>query len=167
MTATNGTSASFVTVYPDGEPRPDASALNVQPGVTTPNMITVKLGANGKVRIYNLAGSVDVLADVAGYFHPVANPVDVRWGQFDSAGTLQGGNIAINMPRQSIGFYKSTIGGNFPNCSYTATVNVTATPRYAVVDRGVFPTDIYVFVYSSAGALVDSSFTLVEYCPPS
>ena len=49
MTSVDGTAASFVTVYPDGEARPNASALNVQPAIATPNMITVKLGSNGKV----------------------------------------------------------------------------------------------------------------------
>ena len=166
MTSTDGTSGSFVTVYPDGETRPNASALNVQPGITTPNMITAKLGANGKVRIFNFAGSVDVLADVAGYFHPVAAPTQVTYGQFDAAGTLQGGNIGINIPRVSPGVYKSTIGGNFPNCTYTATSNDLA-PRIVTVDRGIFPTYISVNIFTDTGALVDGRFTLVEYCPPS
>jgi hypothetical protein len=169
MTSADGTSGSFVTVYPDGETRPDSSALNVQPGIATPNMITAKLGAGGKLRIFNFAGSVNVIADVAGYFHPVAAPTQTTYGQFDNQGTLQGGNIGINMPRQNVGFYKSTSGGNFPNCTYTVSVNTdnAGTARYAIVDRGAFPTWIYVYTYNAAGTLVDSAFTLAEYCPPS
>jgi hypothetical protein len=166
MTSTDGTSGSFVTVYPDGELRPDASALNVQPGITTPNMITAKLGANGKLRIFNFAGSVNVLADVAGYFHPVAAPTQVSYGSFDVNGTLQGGNIGINIPHQTTGVYKSTSGGNFPNCVYTATSNDLAA-RIVTVDRGIFPTYITVNIFTDAGTLIDGRFTLVEYCPPS
>jgi hypothetical protein len=165
LTATAGTAPSFVTVWPDGEPRPTASVLNVQPGVDTPNMITVKLGANGKVDIYNFAGSVHVVADVAGYFHPVADPVTTSWGAFDANGTLIGGNIDINMPRQSAGFYRATLGGNFPQCSYTVSLNATGTNLTATVQRGTFPTWIDVNTYAG-GVATDEPFTLVRYCPP-
>lgn len=166
MTSVDGTVASFLTVYPDGEPRPDASVLNVQPVIATPNMITTKLGANGRIRIYNFAGSVNVLADVAGYFRPVQPETVERFGVFNDQGTLQGGNIAINMPRQSVGFYQSTLGGNFPTCSYTVSVNVDSVARYATVNRGTFPNYVRVYIHDGAGSLVDAPFTLVMHCVP-
>jgi hypothetical protein len=70
ITAAEGTEASYLTVYPSGTARPTASVLNVAPGSNLPNMITAKLGADGKLRIYNYAGSVHVVADVAGYLIP-------------------------------------------------------------------------------------------------
>ena len=68
VTATNPTASSFVTVWPAGQPRPLASNLNVVPGQTVPNLVVAKVGVGGKVSIYNLAGSVDVVVDIAGYF---------------------------------------------------------------------------------------------------
>jgi hypothetical protein len=68
VTVTNPTSASFVTVWPTNSGRPLASNLNFSPGQTVPNRVVVKVGAGGKVDFYNLAGTVDVIADVNGWF---------------------------------------------------------------------------------------------------
>jgi hypothetical protein len=68
VTATNPTSASFLTVYPTGPAQPVASNLNFVAGQTMPNRVIVKLGSGGSVNFYNAFGSVDVVADVAGWF---------------------------------------------------------------------------------------------------
>ncbi|MFF6774023.1 hypothetical protein ACFY8W_10700 [Streptomyces sp. NPDC012637] len=67
VTATNPTATSFVSVYPSGTQRTSASSLNVTAGRTVPNLVTVPL-VDGKVNLYNHNGSVDLLADVAGYY---------------------------------------------------------------------------------------------------
>ena len=68
VTAVGPSAESFVTAWPAGETRPLASNLNLAGGVTRPNMVIVKVGAGGKVSLYNEAGTVDLLADVAGYY---------------------------------------------------------------------------------------------------
>jgi hypothetical protein len=68
VTATNPTASSYVTVYPDGQPRPTASNLNFTPGETIPNLVVVPVGADGKVDFYNHTGSVDLVADLSGYY---------------------------------------------------------------------------------------------------
>src|SRR5207248_2594041 len=65
---TNPTLSSFLTVYPDLTSRPNASNLNFVPRQTVPNRVIVKVGSNGMVAIYNLRGTVDVVADVGGWF---------------------------------------------------------------------------------------------------
>jgi len=67
-TVTDTTGSSFLTLWPAGQAQPTASSLNWTPGVTIPNAVTVKLGAAGKVSMFNLSGNVDVIADVAGWF---------------------------------------------------------------------------------------------------
>ncbi|MGW4160575.1 hypothetical protein [Streptomyces sp. NPDC004788] len=67
VTATNPTAASFVSVYPYGTARPTVSNLNFTAGQTIPNLVVVPV-RDGKVTFYNHNGSVDLLADVAGYF---------------------------------------------------------------------------------------------------
>ena len=69
VTATNITAPSFLTVYPSDVVLPTASNLNYGPGqAATPNKVDVKLSAAGSIDLYNRFGSVDVLADVLGYY---------------------------------------------------------------------------------------------------
>ncbi len=67
VTATGATSGTYVTVYPNGVARPNSSSLNVAAGDTIANLVIAKVGTNGKVRLYNHAGAVDLVADVTGY----------------------------------------------------------------------------------------------------
>jgi murein DD-endopeptidase MepM/ murein hydrolase activator NlpD len=66
--AASPTATSFLTVYPSGSPRPNASNLNLRGGVDVANVVVMKLGTDGKVRFYNDAGTTDVVVDVVGWF---------------------------------------------------------------------------------------------------
>ncbi len=68
VTVTSPTAASYLTVYPSGAARPTTSNLNFVAGWTGANNVTVKLGGDGKVDVYNHAGSTQVIADVVGYY---------------------------------------------------------------------------------------------------
>jgi len=68
VTAVQGTLPSYLTVWPADVSQPLASNLNFTPGEDIPNLVTVKLSASGQVKIYNNAGSVDVVADVVGWY---------------------------------------------------------------------------------------------------
>jgi hypothetical protein len=68
VTATAATASTFLTVFPAGQTRPDASNLNVVPAQDVPNLVVAKVGANGNVTIYNNQGSTHVIFDVVGYF---------------------------------------------------------------------------------------------------
>jgi hypothetical protein len=68
VTATGPTAGSFLTAWPSDASRPTASDLNFVPGQTVPNLVVVKIGADGKVNLYNLAGSTDAVVDVVGYY---------------------------------------------------------------------------------------------------
>jgi hypothetical protein len=69
VTAVGGTVGSYLTVYPADAAQPQASNLNWTAGAPpTPNKVDVKLSAAGAIRLFNLAGTVDVIADVVGYY---------------------------------------------------------------------------------------------------
>ena len=69
VTVTGPTASGYLTVYPSGTSRPTASNLNWNPGTTIPNLVTVKVGSNGMVSLFNGSnGRVEVVADVAGYY---------------------------------------------------------------------------------------------------
>ncbi|HEY8813641.1 MAG TPA: hypothetical protein VIP57_00840, partial [Candidatus Dormibacteraeota bacterium] len=68
VTATSPTSLGFLTVFPTGVARPNASNLNFNAGETVPNRVMVGVGTGGKVSIFNPAGTTNVIADVNGWF---------------------------------------------------------------------------------------------------
>ena len=70
LTITGPTTAGALTVYPGGQPLPLASNLNYLAGQTIPNMVLVPLGPGNTVTFYNSAGTVNVIADVLGYYAP-------------------------------------------------------------------------------------------------
>ena len=69
VTAAAPSAAGFITVYATGGKRPLASNLNFQPGQTVPNLVVAPVGADGRTSLFNGSpGSVQLVADVAGYF---------------------------------------------------------------------------------------------------
>ena len=74
VTAVTPTQAGFLTVWPSGEGQPVVSNINFVAGQVVPNLVTVKVGADGRVNIYNSSGDTDVVADVVGYYTDLAPP---------------------------------------------------------------------------------------------
>jgi hypothetical protein len=72
VTATRGDASTDVRVYPTpSDPSaapPTVSNLNVVALGTAANLVTVKIGDLGRVRFRNAAGSIDLIADLSGYF---------------------------------------------------------------------------------------------------
>ena len=139
VTAVSPTATSFVTVYPDGQAVPTASNLNLVAGQTVANLVIVPV-VNGKVDLRNQAGTVDLLADVTGYFASggsgfhTAGPVrvmDTRSGIGVAKGVVgPGGSVTLQV-----------VGANgVPATGVTAVVlNVTATQGTATSYLTVYP----------------------------
>jgi hypothetical protein len=140
VTATSPTAASFVTVYPDGSTRPVASNLDFAAGETIPNLVVVPV-TDGKVDFYNNLGTVNLIADLAGYYTSsggslfvAAGPVrvlDTRFGTGGHTGPVGAG--------QSISLQVAGVAGA-PSSGVTAVVlNVTATSPTAASFITVYP----------------------------
>jgi hypothetical protein len=133
LTGTDVTGNTNVTAWPDGAPRPSASNLNLVPGQTSPNLVTVALGANRKVDLYNHAGSVDLIADLAGYYATGSgNPfysltpvraLDSRDGQPLGPGESASVDFSPWVPAGA-----SAMVYNLTGTNATAATNVTAWP---------------------------------------
>jgi hypothetical protein len=67
-TAVAPSAGSFLTISPSDATRPVASNLNFGPGQNIPNLVVVKVGADGNVLVYNAQGTVDVIFDVVGWY---------------------------------------------------------------------------------------------------
>ncbi|MGW6979400.1 PKD domain-containing protein [Streptomyces sp. NPDC054932] len=81
VTVTNATDSGFITAFPEGVERPTTSNVNFKAGQTVPNMVIVPVGKSGYVELYNGSWqSVDLIADVTGYFTHTASsgytPID-------------------------------------------------------------------------------------------
>jgi hypothetical protein len=89
VTIVGPTSTSYLTVFPsDASPRPLVSSLNWVAGqAPTANAVTSRLSADGRLSFYNLSGSVDLLADVVGYYTPTAASVTGPRGEIGSTGS--------------------------------------------------------------------------------
>ena len=68
VTVAGASAAGYVTVFPSGEVRPLASNLNYTAGETVPNLVVVKVGADGAIDLFNAFGTTDVVVDVTGWF---------------------------------------------------------------------------------------------------
>lgn len=58
----------FVTVWPSGLDRPTVASLNLIEGNTLGNSVSVKLGADGSVDLFNSVGAVHLVVDVFGFY---------------------------------------------------------------------------------------------------
>ena len=80
VTVTQPTGPGFLTVSPDGVLRPGTSNLNFSASETVPNLVIVAVGPDGKVDFYNgSAGTVQILADVSGWFATPPTPIPLNW----------------------------------------------------------------------------------------
>ena len=70
LTATEPTLETYLRVTPTGTPEPTVSNLNVHAGGERANLVLARVGPDGRVRVYNHAGSTHVVADVVGYGSP-------------------------------------------------------------------------------------------------
>jgi 5'-nucleotidase len=67
VTANDSAGDGYVTVWPCGETRPNASTVNFVTGVPSPNAAIVKLGTDGKICLYAGESAVQLIVDVTAY----------------------------------------------------------------------------------------------------
>ena len=140
VTATDATASTYVTVFPNGAAKPEASNLNVGRDETSPNLVTVAVGTNGQVALYNHSGQVQLIVDVSGWYGtPAAEPgaafvpspapirlIDTR---------IDGTKVPLG-PDESLSLKVTT-----PGTAVAAAFNVTATQPSAATYITVWPSD--------------------------
>jgi hypothetical protein len=139
VTATGGSANSFLTAFPSGGAVPNASNVNFGVGETIPNLVTVKLGADGKVSFANAIGTVHVVADLVGYFD--ANTGDsfhvlAPTRALDSrTGVGWSGALAMGAPRS----LQVTGANGIPTAAHAILANTTVTAGTANSFVTVYP----------------------------
>jgi len=142
-TATEPTAASYLTVYPSSTALPVASNLNFLPGQTVPNMVNVKLGLDGKVKVFNAAGSTHVILDVVGWYGPLVAGGGLGWAVtptriLDTRGAT--GNLPGKLGAGAVDSLHVAGAGGLPASGMSAAVlNVTVTGPTAAGYLTVYP----------------------------
>jgi hypothetical protein len=68
LTSAYSGSVGYVTAWPCGQSRPNASSLNYGPGTPVANSAIVQVGAGGKVCLLTAEADTHLIADVTGWF---------------------------------------------------------------------------------------------------
>ena len=68
FTYVNARGPGYITVWPADEDQPESSNLNKIGTGPTPNLVSVKLSADGFVSIFNNQSATDLVGDIAGYY---------------------------------------------------------------------------------------------------
>lgn len=147
VTGVLATATTFVTVWPDLGSRPATSNLNLSTPAAVSNLVIVPIGSDGKVAFSNAAGSVDLLADVAGYFSPTSAAGYTTTGPcrfFDTrvgSGTCTA-SPAVTLAKVGAGAMisvKVTGVGGVPSTATAVVLNVTAVGANAPTFVTVWP----------------------------
>jgi len=94
VTATDVSNDTFLTVWPNGQTRPNSSNLNVKAGRTVANLVTVPVGSDGSVQIFNHSGNANVVVDFVGYYQPNAGQKFTPSGPSRLLDTRAAGSLA-------------------------------------------------------------------------
>lgn len=146
VTATQGSAATYISVYPGDAARPPTSSLNPQAGQSLANLVVTRVAGDGTVRLYNHSGSTHLVADVQGYFTTASSGATYRpltLARVLDTRTGQGATKAKLGPGQSLVLQVAGApGSGLPARDLSAVaVNVTATNVTASTYLSVYPSD--------------------------
>lgn len=147
VTATQPTAPSFLTVWPSGQGRPTASNLNFVPGQIVANLVTVAVGSDGRVKIFNHAGSTHVVVDVMGFYATATGPAGSRFHSLPPSRLLDTRNGTGGVPATPIGpngvLQVGVVGKvSVPSGATAVAINVTVTEPTADSYLTVYPDNV-------------------------
>ncbi|MDT4933917.1 MAG: hypothetical protein QOK11_1809, partial [Pseudonocardiales bacterium] len=141
VTVTQPTAGTgYVTVWADQAPRPTASNINFVRGQTVPNLVVAPVSPGGKVDLANgSTGTVQLVADVSGYFAP--GSTSVNQGMF---GSISPTRVLDTRSGAAVGAGKvvnaTVTGQGVPADASAVVVNLTVTqPTAATGDATAYP----------------------------
>ena len=143
VTADATDAAGFVTVFPCGTAKPNASNLNYPAGGTVAGLSIAKLGGDGSVCVFTSA-AMQLIIDVTGYVpstttylgHDPARFLDTR----SSGATVDGQSVGAGVrPADSTVEFVVPGRGGLSAATKTAVLNITSTGSQAAGFLTVYP----------------------------
>ena len=146
-TVVEPSASSFLTVWPAGLAQPLISNLNYLAGQVVPNLVTVAVGAGGKISVYNRFGTAHVIFDVVGYYSSDTGPLGSRFHgltPFRYFDTRDGTGGVATAPLGPSGVLKFTVTGKggVPVGATGVVMNVTVTGPTDASFLTVYPDDV-------------------------
>lgn len=146
VTVTQPTAAGYVTLYPGGSSPPLAANVNFVAGETVSNLVVVKVGANGRVGLFNPNGSTHIVIDVAGWYSGSEKDAAGRFEPVVPSRILDtrdgtGGGARLG-PGASLDLQVTGRGGVPATGVEAATMNVTVTATSSAGYLTVHPTGV-------------------------
>jgi hypothetical protein len=143
VTVTQTNAVSFLSIWPKGETRPTVSSLNWEPGWTIPNAVTVKVGDDQQVSVFNNLGSVNVIIDVVGYYQEGAGAgfTSIAPARILDSRPGAGNTGGFTTPWQSATSREVTVAGvgGVPAEAESVVLNVTVTLTNQVGFLSIWP----------------------------
>ncbi|HEY4025220.1 MAG TPA: hypothetical protein VGO86_02225, partial [Candidatus Dormibacteraeota bacterium] len=138
------TAGTFLVLWADGTPRPPISMLNALAGQTISNSAVVPVGADGKIDVYNAAGSTQVVINVQGYFTQISTGASGQGGYVPVPDTrLVDTRTGLGAPKAAIasgGTVTVTVTtGPVPTTASSVFVNLIVTSATAGGWLGAYP----------------------------
>ena len=137
LTVSDGAASGFVTAYPCGGARPDASNVNFTGSETVPNLATVALGTNGSVCLFTSA-SANLIVDASAWYGTgddraaTVTPTRIADTRTDKHKLAAGGVLVVH----------PTVAPDVPATGvHAVALNVTATESEAAGYLTVYPCD--------------------------
>jgi cell wall-associated NlpC family hydrolase len=137
VTVTDPSASGFVTAYPCGSTRPNASNLDFVAGATVPNLVTVAVGPSGSICLFTSA-STNVVVDLSAWYGAgddrAASVVPTRVADTRTAKSkLPAGQVLVVRP---------TVSPDVPATGvHAVALNVTATEPESAGYLTVYPCD--------------------------
>jgi hypothetical protein len=159
VTAVSPATPGYLTVYPTGTPRPDASNLHFGTGEVVPNLVEVGTGTNGDIS-FTSSAPTNLVVDVEGYvasaadsgpgaslYNPLSSPARICDTRVGNPSSLTGGSAQCNGPNDNgdplvaggmISVQVAGVGG-VPSNASAAILNVTDVNPTTAGYMTVFP----------------------------
>jgi hypothetical protein len=139
VTAITPSTASYVSVYPYGTAQ-STSSINLKAGAIAANQVIVKVGTSGYVTFKNFSGSINLAADLAGWYDTNAT-AGVRYRPtlperaYDSSDAAQ----TVLGSGQTKGWYLVDTANGVPASATSAIFNITGYNATAGTYLTAFP----------------------------
>ena len=167
LTAVNHTASTYLTVYPNGSPRPLSSSLNPHPGVVAPNLVIGKVGPDGAIRIYNEQGTVNVILDVVGWLpsNVVTGDDTLIVTEDDAAAAVAVLTNDIDLDGSPLGVQSVTQPAHGTSAVVSGGLSVTYVPNADYCNTGG-PVDTFTYtLFGGAIATVSVTVTCLDAAP--
>ncbi|EWC61756.1 hypothetical protein UO65_2943 [Actinokineospora spheciospongiae] len=140
LTGVTPTIGTYVTAYPGGAAKPEVSSLNLVPGQVAPNLVTVPIGKDGNVNLYNHNGSVHLVADLAGYYDTQSGAEFYPSDPFRLVDTRTDPDLGLVGPDEYVYFPLGDVFGGFTAMMFNLTGTEPSAGTYLTaypLNRGI------------------------------